>query len=145
MFGLNREEFYVLNNSQRFFDSQAPVIIEGADIIESLCPVNPAIGRPDSPLNCLRMALDPAKSRLLDAVLQELPVVASMDVSDDDKIDVLASRLEQGSFAERDNLVSALHSVADVLFPKAADAVKDVDKSIEFSPTDNPNTTADAQ
>lgn len=106
-------------------------ILEGSADIDTLCPVSKLTGHRTNPLTLLGMALGDKQSRLLDKLLQELPTVQSMDVSDADKIDMLASRLASGSLAEHDALVDSLSSVADTLFPadskKAAEAKQVID------------------
>lgn len=58
-------------------------------------------------------------SRLLDALLQELPVIKSDNsISDEDKFATLASRLQTGTPYENEQLVYQLQKVADVLFPQ---------------------------
>lgn len=102
-------------------------IIEGAVDIDTLCPVSKLTGHRTNPLTLLGIALGDKQSRLLDKLLQELPTVQSMDVSDEDKISLLASRLSTGSLAEHDALVDSLASVADTLF---SDSSRD-DKAVQ--------------
>ena len=69
-------------------NNELPVLIEGADIYDVLCPVNKFTGCRANPLELLQsISNDPKRSRLLDALMVELPTIASDSrLSDDDKI-----------------------------------------------------------
>lgn len=112
----------------------APSICDGILEYDTLCPVSKLTGHRESPITLLKMALGDKDSRLLNAVLQELPTVQQMQgVSDEDKLQLLASRLNTGTFAEQDELVESLRGVCDVLFPDQPDKVEGVQQTIEFN------------
>lgn len=111
-----------------------PVVIEGQQELETLLPVSKLTGRRENVLTLLEMQFS-KDSRLLNALLQELPVVQSdPNIADEDRFSVLASRLATGTMYEQDALTSQLSKVADVLFPQqnkeaekiVFDAAKDV-------------------
>jgi len=59
-------------------------------------------------------------SRLAEVLLQEIPTVnASEQISDDDKLKLLVSRLDSGSFAENDKVAEILGNIAKEFFPDA--------------------------
>lgn len=122
--------------SIRFYDDDIPFLIEGVEAIETLCPVSKLTGHRTNALTLLGMVTD-SNARLLDSILQVLPSVQEMDVSDDVKIDMLVPS-DFGSFAERDAYVKRLADISDVLF-------KSVPKkdSIEFKPEDSPSDVVD--
>lgn len=110
-----------------------PVVLEGKQELETLLPVSKLTGRRQDPLDLLKMQFS-KDSRLLDALLQELPVVQSdSSISDEDKFSVLASRLGTGTPYENDVLVKELEKVADVLFPQE---VKQAEQAIQFAAKD---------
>lgn len=95
-----------------------PVVIEGKQELETLLPVSKLTGRREDPLMLLKMQFS-KDSRLLDALLQELPVIQSdPNISDEDRFSTLASRLSTGTPYENEQLVYQLEKVADVLFPE---------------------------
>lgn len=119
-----------------------PVIIDGADIYDALCPVNKLTGCRANPLELLRtLSNDPKRSRLLDSLMVELPTIASDSrLSDDDKIDMMMCRLSTGCPAEDDLYRSQLEKIAEPLFrslgsDKSA-SLSDVDSSIKFETSD---------
>lgn len=96
----------------------APAVLEGKQEFETLLPVSKLTGRREDPLMLLKMQFS-KDSRLLDALLQELPVIKSDNsISDEDKFATLASRLQTGTPYENEQLVYQLQKVADVLFPQ---------------------------
>lgn len=112
-------------NEHRFCDDGVPVLIDGAEAIETLCPVSKLTGHRTNALTLLGMVTD-SNARLLDSILQVLPSVQEMNVSDDVKIDMLVPS-DYGSFAERDSVVRRLADISDVLFknlPKSDDSIK---------------------
>lgn len=148
MFAIHRPSVLVKSPSvvtDIFFD--VPVAIEGAAEFETLCPVSKVTGHRANPLTLLKLALSDKNSRLLDAILQEVPTVQQLQgVDDDTKLDLLASRLATGTLAEHDQLVSQLEKVADLLFPKTPDLAKAVsDQAIVFDESDVPPASPDAE
>ena len=119
-----------------------PYLIDGVNELDTLCPVSKLTGHRGNPLQLLRMALSDKNSRLLDSILQELPTVQELDVSDDDKLSLLVSRLDTGSFAENDVLVQELSKVTDILFPDNREVQQQIEQGIEFKPADLPDGAA---
>lgn len=140
MFGLCKEKSWKPVDFVEFKAMDAPVLIEGKQEYETLCPVNPLTGHRDSPIVILRYALTDKNKGLLDKVLQELPTVKQMNVSDDIKLDTLVSALDIQSQTDRDIVAKELLSISEVLLDKgvieSSDSVKT--DSIDFSNTDSP-------
>lgn len=102
-------------------DDEIPHLIDGAQELETLLPVSKLIGRRADVLEVLALAFN-RDSRLLDALLQELPTIPSdPNISDSDKVQMLVGRFDQGTRADNDALVERLMSVSDVLFPQQAE------------------------
>lgn len=100
--------------------------VQGVDELNVLCPVSKLTGFPCSIQSIVKVITD-KNSRLADVLLQEIPTInASEKISDDDKLRLLVSRLDSGSFAENDNVAEILGKVAKQFFPEA-----DVDKVVE--------------
>lgn len=119
--------------------SQNPVIIEGADLYDKVAPVSELTGRRENPLLLLRkLDANPAIARALQKLLPEIPSIRTNPrMNDDDRIDLIMSRLSTGTPAEDDATRLYLESIADVLFKNAPQAVKeDVKDSISFTPSD---------
>lgn len=107
-------------------DDDVPHLIDGAQELETLLPVSKLIGRRADVLEVLTLAFN-KDSRLLDALLQELPTIQSdPNISDSDKVRLLAGRFDQGTRADNDALIERLMSVSDVLFPKQVDKVEKI-------------------
>ena len=101
-------------------DKDVPSLIDGVEILDTICPVSKLTGHRTNPLTLLGAVTD-GNARLLQAVLAELPAVQSDPrVSDDDKLDMLVSRLDTGTFADMDAVRDALASISDSLFVKPA-------------------------
>lgn len=124
----------------RFHEVVEPVVIEGADILHTLCPVNPLTGHPSSVLSILHHVTDGNKA-LVDKILQDLPAVQQADVPDDVKIDMLAG-VDVGTFAEKDAFLSRLTDVASVLLP-SNNEVKETKETINFTSNDNPEASSE--
>lgn len=124
---------------ERDFSNQ-PQIIEGADLYDAVAPVSSLTGRRENVVSLLsRLQSDPEMSRVMNALLQELPSVKSDPrLTDEDRINLLSERLSVGTPAEDDAVRRRLESVADVLFAGAPQAVKDAvsDGKISFNPED---------
>ena len=127
---LVRKKFnYVVRPSEPSYD--APKLkVEGSDELSVLCPVSKLTGFPMSMQRAIRMITDD-NSRLADILYQEIPTInASDQIDDTDKLRLLVSRLDSGSFAENDAVAEILGQVAKEFFP-AAD-VEDVVKSAQI-------------
>lgn len=121
-----------------------PNVIEGAEVFDTLCPVSKLTGFRENPVTLLSKVLDPAKARLIDAVLQEIPTLADEGgkISDSDALDLCMDRLATGSPAEDALVRKQLSSMLDVLIP--VDIRKDVDQTIQFEQADAQQTDSDS-
>lgn len=128
---------FLYNPDFRFSDDNCPVLIEGAECIETLCPVSSLTGHRTNALTLLGMVTD-SNARLLDNILQVLPSVQELNVPDDVKIDMLVPS-DYGSFAERDAVLKRLADVSDVLFRSASKS----EDSIKFDAGDSPSDVVD--
>lgn len=120
------------------------LVVEGSHELSVLCPVSKLTGFPMS-LQEAVMYITDKNVRLADFLLQVLPTIPSDDsISDDDKLSMLVSRLDTGSFFENDKAAEVLGEVARNFFP-AADVDKVVDsakQTINFESGDAPSVDA---
>lgn len=119
--------------------SENPRIIEGADLYDKVAPISSLTGRRENPLLLLKkLDSNPAISRALQQLLPEIPSIRyDKRMNDDDRINLIMSRLSTGTPAEDEATRLYLESIADVLFKNAPQAIKeDVKDSISFTPTD---------
>lgn len=119
--------------------SANPRIIEGVDLYDKVAPISSLTGRRENPLLLLqKLDANPSISRALQQLLPEIPSIRSdRRMNDDDRINLIMSRLSTGTPAEDDATRLYLESIADVLFKNAPQFVKeDVKDSISFTPTD---------
>lgn len=140
MFGLCKEKEWKQFEVSELRVVNAPVLLEGKQEYETLCPVNPLTGHRDSPIMILRYALTDKNKGLLEKVLQELPTIKQMDVSDDIKLDTLVSALDIQSQTDRDIVAKELLSVSDILLDKGViDSSESVqNENINFANTESP-------
>lgn len=111
-------------------DRFAPSVIEGVELLNTLCPVSKFTGCRENPLSLLGK-ITGADSNLLNSVLQELPVIASDSrLSDSDRVDFLVSRLGSGTPAEDAILSSRLMNDLDALGLRSS-SVKSSDSNSE--------------
>ena len=104
-----------------------PLVLDGAKEIETLLPVSKFTGKREDTLSLLYSVLD-KDSRLVDRILQEIPTIQSdPNISDSDRLQVLAYRLTNGTLYEQDKLVDKLAKVSDMLFPEQT---KEVEKQV---------------
>lgn len=139
MFGIRNLSQFESHKVVEFNDPN-PVIIQGAEIFDTLCPVSKLTGVRENPVSLLSRVLDPAKARALDSVLQQLPTMRNEDpnMSDEDALDMCMARLETGTPAEDALVAERLASIADVLFVKPVQA--ETEQKINFSETETPST-----
>lgn len=118
--------------------SSSPKLIDGADVIDTLCPVNKMNGHRCSPLSLLHM-ITGANETLINQVLQELPVVwSNPDVSDADRAAFLTQRLCSGTPAENAKVQEYLLDNIDAL-GLFNSAKPEVEQKIDFTETPTPN------
>lgn len=98
-----------------FYRDGAPCLIDGVDILDSLCPVSKKTGLRENPISLIKkLANDPAKQALLLQCLQELPVDNSQaNLPEDMKFDVVPQRLMVGTPAEQEQLLNMWSDVLD--------------------------------
>lgn len=122
----------------------SPNVIEGVELIDAVMPVNKLTGQRQSVFDFLKLATG-AKADLVSKVIAELPVVRSdPNMTDSDRVNMLAMRFASGTPAENERLVQVLSENASVLFgsnPELKESVTEqVDSevnSIKFDPTEN--------
>lgn len=111
-FGLKRE---VNSSHYRVQDVDNPVVIEGAEVLDTLIPVSRVTGRRANLLTQLQLVTG-KNAQLLESVLQDLPVLKSdASLTDQDRFDILVSRLVAGTPAEDATLQEALFNHAEQL------------------------------
>lgn len=115
-------------------------VIEGAEIYDTICPVSKLTGHRMSVFKLLGK-LTGAKADLLNAVLQELPTVASDPrLTDKDRADFLVSRLCSGTPAENAVIAEKIMNDLDTLglsTKQAEKVAESVQSTIEFNEDDN--------
>lgn len=124
---------HVVYNLPEKFDGEydVPNIVEGIDEYDILCPVSKLTGNRTNPLDLLKMVMPERHTQFLNAILNEVPALASNpNMSDEDRIETLTFRLCSGTPAENEIVMNQLASVADVLFPKE---VKEAENTIKFA------------
>lgn len=120
---------------------------QGREEMEIICPVSKLTGFPMSMQQAI-MFISDDNSRIADALFQEVPLILSSDeVSDDDKLKTLISRLDTGSFFENDRAAEALAGVVKEFMPNADKsiidaAVKQNTDNIQFEKSDAPSVDA---
>lgn len=99
-----------------FYRDGAPCIVDGVELLDTLCPVSKKTGLRENPLSLIRkLAADPAKQMLLYQCLQELPVDNSQaDLTEDMKFEMTPQRLMVGTPAEQQVLFDAWAEVVDL-------------------------------
>lgn len=110
------------------YDGEFKVVqVEGAKELATLCPVSKLTGFPSSYESILHMITD-SNARIVDALFQPLQEVMTTDgVSDDDKLRLLKSRLDTGSFFENDRCVEILGDIVKEFMPDASqEAINEV-------------------
>lgn len=115
-----------------FEPNGVPCIIDGVDILDTLCPVSEATGLRENPLSLIRkLVQDPAKQALLMSIIQELPTDNSQqNLDEDSKFEFCAQRLNVGTPAENELLMNHLEKVIDLMVDseKAAAAAESASK-----------------
>ena len=122
-----------------------PKLIDGAEIINALCPVSKKTGLRENPLTLIRKLInDPAKQALLQQCLVEMPVDNSQtQLTDEQRFEFCRQRLDLGTPAEEDLYRGFLESIFDNVDAQAQAAIKpQIDGQIDFKPSDAPEVEA---
>lgn len=122
-------------------DKVRPVVLEGAELLDTLCPVSHNTGRRENPLSLLGK-LTGADSQILNAVLQELPTIQSNSkLTDEDRVAWLTERCSTGTPAEDALMAERLMKDLDALGisqQKVDEIQKNADNTISFDNADVP-------
>lgn len=124
---------------KEFYSDGAPCIVDGVDILDTLCPVSNKTGLRENPLSLIRKLVnDPAKQALLYSIIQELPTDNSQAFLDEDsKFEFCVQRLNVGTPAENDILFHHLESVIDLVSDsEKAAAVQNAAEKVAFGKSD---------
>lgn len=123
------------------------VLLDGVSVINTVTPVSKLSGKRESIMSILsKVGNDPAKARLIQPLIQELPTVRSMKGTDADRSAVLSKRLETGQPVEDAAFAQVLADTADILFKDIPESRKQaVQKdAIAFDPVDNPDVSKES-
>lgn len=95
-----------------------PHIIEGAEVLNVLCPINPTTRLREPLESALKRAVaDPKLQQLVAPFLLELPTIQSDPrLTDADRFDLMVDRFSIGTPAENDAVRESLLPFTDVLF-----------------------------
>ena len=118
----------------------APLIqvLEGKELYETVCPVSKFSGHRESPFKLLGK-LTGAKADLLNAVLQEIPSLASDPrLSDEDRVNAVVDRLSTGTPAEDALMAERIMNDIDALGLRGR-SVEQSKETIDFKPADTPD------
>lgn len=135
---LNIRKFNRCGSRDTYANDFPTLITEGTQEMGVLCPVSKLTGFPLGMQQALMMITE-GNERIADALFQEIPAIKNDDsISDDDKLKMLVSRLDSGSFYENDKVAEILGNIAKEFFP-SADVEKVVeDAKITFNKEDAP-------
>lgn len=119
---------------------KAPVLIEGVQEINALCPVNKLTGKRSNVLSMLNMVTEgKLNERALKLVLQDLPSQPQDSaMSDAQRFEFVQTRLSTGSPAEDAVVSERLFAVADALGINTQGLDRDSDGKIVFDKNDSP-------
>lgn len=108
-----------------------PCIIDGAEAYDLVCPISSVTGCRANPLSLLKALLnDPAKSRALDMILQELPSISSPNGVDNDALfEQLQSVFADSTFYEDDKFAERLMGISSDLLKSVG--IKEPIKKVE--------------
>lgn len=123
------------SHNSNFEKITKPFVIEGVEVYETLCPISKLTGCRENPLALLKsLVADPAKSRLLDSILMELP---SMDnpqgLTSDDVFEQLKPVLQGSAFFDNDKFGERLMAISEDLL-KTVGIEQKIDKVEKVSP-----------
>lgn len=137
MFGIRNLSARLVRHIERDY-SHLPHVLEGADVLDTLCPVSAETGQRENALSLLNKVLDPRHQYLADSILQTIPSINDpQGISDDDALDMIVSRFDQGSQYDNQLLRDNLAKTLDVLLPGRENAVRE--GTIKFDKEDDPD------
>lgn len=143
-FGLSRSRNCDKNNlavmpKSLELKSAAPAVIEGAEALDAICPVSSVTGNRMSIYEAMQMVGNEKYSRAIDALLPDIPTIMSDSrLSDDDRVDLMVSRLNTGSVTEDSRMREQLSTIVSDFKSVFEDLQT---KSVE-SPVTSPEPTA---
>lgn len=125
-------------------DDSVPVVFEGAEVLDSLCPVSSLTGNRMSIYEAVQMVGNEKFSRAIDALLPEIPAIANdFRLSDDDRVSMLMSRLDTGLPSENEAYRGYLSKIIDDFKVDVENASKKSDDTIKFNADDAPSNPAE--
>lgn len=99
-----------------------PRLVDGVELLDTLCPISKETGVRENALSLLTKVLDPKHQFLAEQILQVVPGVQEQQgISDDDALDMIVSRFDQGTPYENDQLRDRISRTLDVLIPPQKD------------------------
>lgn len=118
-------------------------VIEGKELYETVCPVSKFTGHRESPFKLLGK-LTGAKADLLNAVLQEIPSLASDPrLSDEDRVNAVVDRLSTGTPAEDSLMAERIMNDIDALGLRG-NSVEQAKPTIDFKPADSSDVSSES-
>ena len=124
-------------------DKVRPVVIEGLEVFNTICPHSKSTGHRENPLSLLGL-LTGADSQLLQSVLQELPSIASDPrLSDEDRVNYLVPRICSGTPAEQAVIAEKLMNDLDALGLSQRQVEQRADQLINFENTPDPESKSE--
>lgn len=128
----------------RSVDDTAPVVFDGAEVLDALCPVSSLTGNRMSIYEAVQMVGNEKFSRAIDALLPEIPSIAiDSRLSDDDRVSMLMSRLDTGLPSENEAYRGYLTKIIDDFKVDVENASKKSDDTIKFDANDAPSHPAE--
>lgn len=89
-----------------------PTVFEGFDALDAVCPVSSLTGNRMSIYEAMQMVGNEKYSRAIDKLLPEIPqIMSDSRLTDDDRISLMASRLDTGSASETARLRDSLAKI----------------------------------
>lgn len=107
----------VPSHNSNFEKINKPFVIEGVEVYETLCPISKLTGCRENPLALLKsLVSDPAKGRLLDSILMELPSIDNpKSLTPDDVFEQLKPVLQGSAFFDNDKFGERLMAISEDL------------------------------
>ena len=125
-------------------DDSLPVVFEGAEVLDAVCPVSSLTGNRMSIYEAVQMVGNEKFSRAIDALLPEIPSIANDSrLSDDDRVSMLMSRLDTGLSSENEEFRDYLAKIVDDFKVDVEKSLKKPDDTIKFNADDAPSNPAE--